>query len=76
MRRLPQLTRVNTNPRAASRLLTAPDLGDYPLLFMSDPGWMVLSERERAALRQYLTNGGFLWVDDFWGDAEWEQFEA
>jgi hypothetical protein len=76
MRRLPQLTRVKTSPRAASRLLTAPDLADYPMLFMSDPGWIVLSERERTALRQYLTNGGFLWADDFWGDAEWEQFEA
>ena len=28
--------------------------------------------REIAALRKYLLNGGFLWLDDFWGEAEWE----
>ena len=73
-RRLATLTRINVAPVAASRLLTAPDLGDFPLLFMSDPGYMVLSKQEIAALAHYLANGGFLWVDDFWGDAEWQQF--
>ena len=26
------------------------------------------------ALRRYLLNGGFLMVDDFWGDYEWDNF--
>ena len=26
------------------------------------------------ALRRYLLNGGFLMVDDFWGEREWENF--
>ena len=26
------------------------------------------------ALRRYLLNGGFLMVDDFWGDEEWDNF--
>ena len=26
------------------------------------------------ALRRYLLNGGFLMVDDFWGDYEWQNF--
>ena len=73
-KRLAQLTRIDVSNRAFSRMLTAPDLGDFPLLYMSDVGYMVLSKSERAALRQYLLNGGFLWVDDFWGDAEWRQF--
>lgn len=72
--RLKQLTRINVTPKAASRLLTASDLGDFPMLFMSDPGYMVLSEEERAAFRHYLVRGGFVWVDDFWGEAEWQQF--
>ncbi len=72
--RLKQLTRINVAPKAASRLLTAPDLGDFPMLFMSDPGYMVLTEEERAAFENYLKRGGFVWVDDFWGDAEWQQF--
>jgi hypothetical protein len=72
--RLTQLTRINVAPRAASRLLTAPDLGDFPMLYMSDPGYMVITEEERAAFANYLKRGGFVWVDDFWGDAEWQQF--
>lgn len=72
--RLPQLTRINVNPTAASRFLTAPDLGDFPMLYMSDPGWMVLSQSEKSSLRHYIAKGGFVWVDDFWGDAEWKQF--
>jgi Domain of unknown function (DUF4159) len=72
--RLTQLTRIDVNPIAASRLLTARDLGDFPLLYMSDPGYMVVTAEEKAALRRYITNGGFVWVDDFWGDAEWQQF--
>ncbi len=73
-RRLAQLTRIAVSERAYSRLLTAVDLGDFPMLYMSDVGYMVLTREERAALRQYLLNGGFVWVDDFWGDAEWQQF--
>jgi Domain of unknown function (DUF4159) len=73
-RRLGTLTRINVNPTAASRLLTAPDLGDFPMLYMSDPGYMVLSREEIDAFANYLANGGFVWVDDFWGDAEWQQF--
>jgi hypothetical protein len=26
-------------------------------------------------LRKYLTNGGFLMLDDFWGDSEWRNAE-
>lgn len=73
-RRLMQLTRINVAPTAASRQFTATDLGDFPLLYMSDPGYMTLSKEEVAAFAHYLRNGGFVWVDDFWGDAEWQQF--
>jgi hypothetical protein len=75
MHRLGQLTRIKTNPMAHSRTLSAPDLGDFPLLYMSDPGFMTSTPKEHQALARYLTKGGFLWVDDFWGDAEWQQFE-
>ena len=36
---------------------------------------MRLSNAEVAALRAYLTSGGFLMIDDFWGEQEWEQVE-
>jgi hypothetical protein len=72
--RLAQLTRIQVAKVASSRMLTAPDLGDFPLLYMSDPGYMVVSKEEKAAFARYLANGGFVWCDDFWGDAEWQQF--
>jgi hypothetical protein len=72
--RLAQLTRIEVAPKAASRTFLAKDLGDYPLLYMSDPGYMTMSDKEIAAFRNYLANGGMVWVDDFWGDAEWQQF--
>ncbi len=72
--RLSQLTRIQVSKFAASRMLTAPDLGDFPMLYMSDPGYMIVSTEETAAFKSYVANGGFVWVDDFWGDAEWQQF--
>lgn len=73
-KRVAQLTRIHVNTAVTTRRLDAPDLGDFPILYMVDPGWMVLSDEEIAGLRRYLASGGFLWVDDFWGDAEWQQF--
>ena len=73
--RLNQLTRIHAAPQPVTRRLTDPDLGDFPLIFMSDVGYMRFSPDEAEALGRYLHNGGFLWVDDFWGDAEWLSFE-
>ena len=52
---------------------THPDLFRCPFLFVSDVGTMELSEHEVTALRSYLGKGGFLWVDDFWGNAAWSR---
>ena len=74
-KRLNELTSVVASPVPLQRRLTDPRLGDSPLIFMSDVGYMELSKPETDALRTYLANGGFLWVDDFWGDAEWASLE-
>jgi hypothetical protein len=39
----------------------------------SDVGTIGLSPEEVNGLRLYLEKGGFLWVDDFWGEAAWER---
>ncbi|MCZ7557826.1 MAG: DUF4159 domain-containing protein [Bacteroidia bacterium] len=39
----------------------------YPFLFMTGHGSINLSDREAANLRNYLENGGFLYVDDDYG---------
>ena len=53
---------------------TNPDLFRCPFLFASDVGTMRLSDEEVAGLRDYLEKGGFLWVDDFWGEAAWDRW--
>ena len=55
--RLTQLTRINVNPVAASRMLTAPDLGDFPMLYMSDPGYMVAVRRGENRARTLSRQG-------------------
>ena len=72
--RLQQLTSLKVNPEPISMRVTDERLGDYPFLYMIEPGALVFSEEEVVALRHYLFNGGFLMVDDFWGDPEWENF--
>jgi len=42
----------------------------------SDIGTIGMSDEEAARLRLYLEKGGFLWVDDFWGEAAWEQWTS
>lgn len=68
--RLQELTSLRVNPKPIVLRLTDPRLFDYPFIFMSDVGWQRLSKREGESLVKYLEAGGFLWIDDFWGDAE------
>jgi Domain of unknown function (DUF4159) len=72
--RLQQLTSLKVNPDPIHMPLTDPKLFDYPFIYMIEPGRLTFSEDEVAALRRYLFNGGFLMVDDFWGDDQWENF--
>ena len=41
---------------------------------MIEPGALLFQEDEIVALRRYLLNGGFMMVDDFWGENEYENF--
>jgi hypothetical protein len=47
--------------------LTDPELFQYPFLFMTGHGNVRLSQEEIERLRQYLTHGGFLYIDDDYG---------
>jgi hypothetical protein len=72
--RLHELTALEVDPYGKIIELTDEALFDYPFVYMIEPGSMLLEEAEVAALRRYLLNGGFLMVDDFWGEAEWANF--
>ena len=54
--------------------LTDPALFECSYLMASDVGTLGLSQEEADALQLYLEKGGFLWVDDFWGEAAWDQW--
>jgi hypothetical protein len=51
--------------------LTDERLGQYPFIYMAEGGQLSLGPMEVERLRDYLLGGGFLMVDDFWGEAEW-----
>lgn len=73
--RLQQLTSLKVDPDGKILRLTDPELFDYPFIYIIEPGKLVFSEEEAVALRRYLTKGGFLMVDDFWGEYEWSNLE-
>ena len=70
--RLQQLTTMKVNPDPVVMRLTDERLFDHPFIYIIEPGALVFSEPEVKALRKYCLNGGFLMVDDFWGDAQYE----
>jgi len=72
--RLQQLTSMEVDPEGIVLELTDPELFNYPFIYIVEPGGLVFSEEEVQCLRRYLLNGGFLMVDDFWGQAEWDNF--
>jgi hypothetical protein len=48
----------------------------WPWLYAVEVGHWELTDAQAAKLREYLTRGGFLMVDDFHGSQEWEVFRA
>jgi len=75
-----RLTRVNAQDvdyyGNGGRLIRLTDnrIFDYPWLYAVEVGQWYLSDTEVALLREYLDRGGFLLVDDFWGEHEWAIF--
>ncbi len=66
---------ASTNLRLARPVQLKPTdrrLFDYPFAYIVEPGHMELSEVDAAALREYLMRGGFLFLDDFHGETEWQ----
>jgi hypothetical protein len=55
---------------------TDPQLFNCPYLVASDAGTIGLKSAEVQGLREYLLKGGFMWVDDFWGNNAWEQWSS
>jgi hypothetical protein len=79
--RLSQLTTLNVARTDDGRFrhvvvrLDEPDLFKYPFIYALEIGSMALTPPEQDGLRAYLLRGGFLLVDDFWGDDAWDNLE-
>lgn len=80
--RLSELTSIRLNRDEQGQIqhaivrLTDDSLFNYPFVYMIEVGSLVFLEEEIPRLREYLLRGGFLMVDDFWGQAAWENFAA
>jgi len=72
---LRRLTRVDAHEGEHPVRLDDPALLRLPFLYAVEVGYMALEEEEVLGLRRYLASGGFLFIDDFWGSQEWENFE-
>jgi hypothetical protein len=73
--RLQQMTSMKVDPDGRIVALTDPELADFPFIYMAEPGNLAFTDEEAAALRRYLLNGGFLLLDDFWGEDAWANVE-
>lgn len=72
--RLHEVTSLKIRPGLNFIDITTKDLDKYPFVYLASAGRVVLEPSQVADLRRYLLNGGFLMVDDFWGDEQWSHF--
>lgn len=73
--RLHQLTSMKVAPDPKAFEIMDKELFKYPFAFMSGVPEIVIDDEEAQQLRRYMMGGGFIMVDDFWGEANWEYFE-
>lgn len=60
---------INTRIKAKSATVSpgSPDIFSYPFIHMTGHGNVVFSDQEAENLRNYLSSGGFLHIDDNYG---------
>ncbi len=74
---LPALTSIEPSPTGGNILrMDDPELLKFPIAYLSEPGYWYPSQSEVEGLRTYIKKGGFLIVDDFHFQNEWNVFEV
>ncbi len=71
-RGLARLTNIDVADDSIHLQLTDDEIFDYPWLFAQQVGRWNLGATEIGRLREYVHRGGFLVVDDFHGEFEWQ----
>jgi Domain of unknown function (DUF4159) len=65
---LEEITLLNLRTDGSNILsLDDPELFNYPIAYMAEPGFWAVTDTEATAFRQYLMKGGFAVFDDFRG---------
>jgi hypothetical protein len=72
--RLHQITSLNVRPGPNPIEFTKEELAQYPFVYFSGVERMAFVADEVPVLRNYLLSGGFMLVENFWGDAAWRNF--
>lgn len=76
--RLAELTKTRVHKRSDGEpefvtvRLTDAALFNCPYLHLEDVGTAAFTDAEVRGLRAYLMKGGFVWCDDYWGEAAWQ----
>ncbi|MBM87538.1 MAG: transmembrane prediction [Gammaproteobacteria bacterium] len=79
LRGVARLTNVRVTSKPIILRFDSEEIFDYPFLYaleMGRNGGLSLSPKETENLREYLLRGGFLLIDDFWGQRQWDAFYA
>lgn len=71
---LDRLSNLRIEEHARVVPVNDPALFEYPFIYTSEPGQMILSNTDALMMREYLNRGGFWVLDDFWGSLEWTHF--
>jgi hypothetical protein len=69
-----RLTRIDTAPIETIIDVEDDDIFNWPYVFAVSAGDWRFTAPQAERLRKYLAQGGFLMVDDFHGDGEWQNF--
>ncbi|MGI9249846.1 MAG: DUF4159 domain-containing protein [Pseudohongiellaceae bacterium] len=79
LRGVSRLTNIRVMSEPIVLRLDDDEIFDYPFLYMLEVGQnggIVLNSQEVENLREYLLRGGFLLIDDFWGQHQWDNFAS
>jgi hypothetical protein len=68
-------TNLKIAPRPEALEILDDRVFDYPIIYIVEPGFMELSPEQAARLREYIMRGGFIFLDDFWGEYEWQNVQ-
>lgn len=60
-----RITGIQLEVHPAAVSLKDPDIFEYAVLYLTEPGYWRTNEEDVENLRRYLNHGGFLIIDDF-----------